>query len=143
MPAWRAISTGSVCDPRRSKNRSVSSAVRGDRGLDGLDLAGDDQAVLLEADLELLASRGDPALALELDPLDLAVGPGVDALDVLLGELAQLLGLERLTGADGVEVGLAPLVGELRVARLLGGCGRPHRLGKVVEERQILARPVG
>jgi hypothetical protein len=48
--------------------------------------------VLFESDLELFAPRSDPSLTLELDPLDLAIGPGVDPLDVFLGELAKLFG---------------------------------------------------
>jgi hypothetical protein len=100
--------------------------------VDGLDLTGDDEAV---------PSRRDPSAAPRRDRrsrssliTDLAIRPGVDALHVLLGELAQLLGLQGLTSTDGVEVGLTPLVGDLRVARLFGGGGRPHRLGEVVEE---------
>jgi hypothetical protein len=75
--------------------------------------------VLLESDLELLTTRSDASLALELDPLDLALGPGVDALDVFLGELTEVFGLDRLARADPVDVRLEATLGLLRVARLL------------------------
>ena len=98
--------------------------------------------MVLEPDLELLAARRDPALPLELDALDLAIRPGVDALDVILGELAQLFGLDRLTSADRVDMRLAALLGLLGVARLLGGCRRLHRLGELREELPTVGRAV-
>jgi len=94
--------------------------------------------VLFEPDLELVAASGDPSLALELDALDLAVRPGVDTLDVLLGQLAQLLGLEGFASADRVDMDLATLLGALGVARLLGGRGALHRSGELGEERRLI-----
>ena len=90
--------------------------------------------MILESDLELFAARRDPSLTLELDPLDLSVRPGVDALDVFLGELAELLRLDRLAGADRVDVRLAALLGLFGAAGLFGRGRVLHRLGELGEE---------
>ncbi len=90
--------------------------------------------MLLEARLELLATRGDTPLALELDALDLTLGPGVDALDVVLGKLAQLLDLFGFALADAVDMRLPALLGQLGVARLLGGDRRLHHSREIAQE---------
>ena len=87
--------------------------------------------MLFQPDLELLTAGGDAPLTLELDALDLAVGPGVDALDVFLGELAKIFGLEGLARPDRVDVGLASLLGSLGITSLLSRRRRLHRLGEV------------
>src|SRR6185295_1450266 len=79
-------------------------AVLADRGVDALDLGLDDLVVLLQVFLEARASVLDPLGCFALDPLDLGRRPLLDMRDVLFGETAELLGLDRGTRSDFLDV---------------------------------------
>ena len=85
--------------------------IRPDGGLDGRDLALDGRVVLFEPwPLRLRLARGNSALALEPDPLDLGCRPSFNALDVALRKVAELGRLGGLPFSDRVDVRLVALV---------------------------------
>ena len=108
-----------------------------DGAADLADLAVDQCGVADEIAVELLAPDADPPLGLLADPCGLGLGPGMDARDVVIGELAKLLRFGGASCPDLVDVRLGDAVDLGRHALALALGRGLHGLGELVEEPPI------
>ena len=102
--ATRANPAGSDSDANWAKNAVELLPVLANGAFDVADFAVDDRGVPDQVALEFLASGPDAPLRLHLDPDRLLLRPRMDAVDVFLGEAAQLRRFAGRTGADLLDV---------------------------------------